>query len=164
MRKVLSLLAAPVFLLALESRAEKKAAPASFTVLESTQQTSKPRGETTSFTIYRFRIIWNSSSAPAAFFWRPSQNTWMETNSAKPYKRPGLAPGDYMIVEKNIALKDIKKGDTILLATHRHSHEDIPMPAEVKTQPVNNLYYQVGTNKTWKRTAISIRKLPDLNY
>lgn len=163
MRKVFSLLTASIFTFALESQAQTSKS-AAFTVLESTQQTSKPRGETTPFTIYRFKIIWNSTTPPAGFFWRPSQYTWMDTHTAKPQKRPGLAPGDYMIVEKNIEPKNIKKGDTILLSTHKHSHEDVPMPTEVKSQPINNLYYQVGTGKTWQRVAITIRKLPDLNY
>lgn len=162
MRKVLFLVTTIAFFGAAAANAQKSGP---IQILEATQQTTKPnRGDLEPYTLYRFKIIWKSSTPPVAFFWKPATTSWMVTNTAKPQKRPGINPGDYMVVEKNIAPKDIRNGDTILLTTHRHSHEDVPMPQEVKSQPVNNLYFQMGTKQTWQRTPASIRKLPDMHY
>jgi hypothetical protein len=166
MRKILFLASALAVFSPFAADAQKtKTASGPVQILEATQQTTKPnRGDLSPYTLYRFKIIWKSSTPPTGFFWKPAATAWMVTNTAKPEKRPGLAPGDYMIVEKNIEPKNIRNGDTILLTTHRHSHEDTPIPAEVKSEPINCLYFQVGKQPAWQKVAATIRKLPDLSY
>jgi hypothetical protein len=115
------------------------------------------------FTLFRFKIIWKSKSAPASFYWRPDEKSWMETNAAKPIKRPGLAPGDFMVVEKNIEPKAVRYGDTIILTTRRHVHDEEPMPSEVKKMSVKSLYFQTSDNAKWMNSPISVRKMPDVS-
>ena len=140
-------------------------ASGSVEVLEATRQTTNPgRREMEPFTIYRFRIIWKSKSTPTSFFWKPDATAWMETHIAKPIKIPGLAPGDVMVIERNITAKEVHYGDTVILTTRRHAHDEEPMPAQVKGMPASGLFYQTSAAPSnWQRTAITIRKLPDMN-
>ncbi len=131
-------------------------------ILEATQQTTLPgRSQMAPFTIYRFKIIWKSKTAPLGFFWRPDDKTWMETYVAKPMKRPGLAPGDFMVIERNMDAKAMHYGDTVLVTTRRHVHEEEPMPSAVKKMPAKSLYFQTSATK-WNYVPIGIKKLPDI--
>lgn len=138
----------------------------SMQILEATRQRTKPgRQEMDPYTIYRFRFIWKSKATPTSgFVWRPDAGRWMETSVAKPVKRPGLGPGDYMVVEKHIELKNIRYGDTLILTTHRHAHDEEPTPAAVKKMPVSSIYYQSSSAPgKWQYTPVTIRVLPDVN-
>ena len=132
-------------------------------ILEATQQRTKPgRQDMAPFTIFRFRVIWKSKEAPTEFFWRPDEKGWLETHVAKPMKRPGLAPGDFMVIERNMEAKAIRYGDTVILTTRRHVHDEEPMSSAVKKMPVSSLYFQTSAAGKWMFTPVSIRKLPDI--
>ena len=135
----------------------------SIQLLEATQQRTKPgRQEMEPFTIYRFKIVWKSKTAPNEFFWRPDEKAWMETHVAKPIKKPGLAPGDFMVIEKNMEAKAVRYGDTVILTTRRHTHAEEPTPSDVKKKPTQSLYFQTGTNTKWMYAPVTVRKLPDI--
>jgi hypothetical protein len=113
------------------------------------------------FTIYRFKVIWKSKTPPTDIHWRPDASNWMDVSLAKPEKRPGLAPGDFMILEKNVDIKNIRYGDTLILSTHRHGHDDEATPAAVKKLPVGSLIYQVSGK--WQYAPVNVRVMPDIN-
>jgi len=144
----------------------KKAASGSgnLQVLEATRQTTiSGRPGMEPFTIYRLRVIWKNNAAPTPFFWRPDAKSWMETHIAKPIKRPGLAPGDFMVIERNMTAKDVRYGDTLILTTRRHAHDEEPMPSEVKKMPAGSLYYQTAASAgKWQYAPITIRQMPDI--
>ena len=85
----------------------------------------------------------------------------METHVAKAVKRPGLAPGDYMIIERNMDANAMHYGDTVILTTRRHVHDEEPMPSAVKKMPVKSLYFQTSGTK-WMSAPIAVKKLPDI--
>src|SRR5689334_17487410 len=85
-------------------------------IIEATERRTRPgRAEMHPTTDYRFQIIWKEHTAPSSFNWKPDAKSWMDLNVARPIKRQGLGPGDFMIVEKNIDPKDVRYGDTLIL-------------------------------------------------
>ncbi len=138
---------------------------AAIQVLEASRQTTNPgRQESRPRTDYRFKIIWKSKSAPTAMHFRPDAGSWEELKVTKPVKRPGLGPNDFMIVEQNIELRNIRFGDTLSLIVPRHVHEDEAVPAAVKRLPVQSIYYQTAaTGAKWLYTPVKPRVLPDIN-
>lgn len=116
------------------------------------------------FTTYRFHIVWKGKSAPNNFFWHPDAERWMETTVTKPEKRPGLNPGDFMIIERNIAYANIRPGDTLVINTTRHSHDEEPMPSVVKKMPVRSLFFQTAaTGIKWLSYPVNPRKYGTVN-
>ena len=134
-------------------------------ILEATQLRTKPgRPDIPPYTTYRFLIIWKGNTSPTTFFWRPDAAGWLETGIAHPVKRPGLAPGDFMVVERNIDFKNVRYGDTLIITTRHHSHDADGIPSSVKKMPVKSLYYQTASAPDkWMYTPVNVKKLPDMN-
>lgn len=133
---------------------------APFTILDATEQRTNPgRQEMKPFTTFRFHIIWKDKTNPSTFFWRPDAAGWMETTVAKPIKRPGMNPGDFMIIERHIDYPAIRAGDTLIITTTRHSHDEEPMPSAVKKMPEKALYYQTAAGGIkWFYMPVTPRK------
>jgi len=130
-------------------------------VVEATvQKTIFGRQETHPRVDYRFVLVWQGPTPPGPFFWHPDASTWRDVTLAKPEKRPGLGPNDFMIVEKHTKYQDIHAGDRIIVSPHSHSDEVEEVPAAVKKLPVSSLYYKIGDK--WMYVTIKPTKRPDI--
>lgn len=110
---------------------------------------------------YHFTIIWKSAQKPEVFYWRPSTYEWNDVSLAYAEKRPGLVPGDYMIVERNKKYTDVKQGEELIVAPHSHGHDEGDgMPKEVTKMPSSALYFKVAGK--WHYQIIKPTKLPDI--
>ncbi|MBS1645385.1 MAG: hypothetical protein JST36_10135 [Bacteroidetes bacterium] len=118
------------------------------------------RQESGTRTEYNFHITWKSVEKPEVFYWRPSKYDWADVRLAYPFRRPGLTPNDYMIVEKTKKYEDVKVGDELIVSPHSHSHDEEGMPAAVKNLPVSALYFKIKGQ--WKYQIIKPKKLPDI--
>lgn len=124
------------------------------------RKTLMGRQESGTRTSYHFTLVWKSPQKPEVFFWRPSKNEWGTVTLAYAEKRPGLVPGDYMIVEKSKKYSDVKNGDELILSPHSHNHDEEDLPQEVAKMPVSALYFKIAGK--WKYQVIKPKKLPDI--
>ncbi len=146
------------------AQAHKSAPGGKHEVVEASRQVTRIKGSNSTFTQYRFVIVWNAPEPPATGLFYRSGNEWKETSLARPERRQ-FSPNSqyYMMVENNIQPKDIKAGDRIIITSHRHDHDEEEMPAAVRGMAKQGLFYATGSGKnlSWKLIPIKITTLPE---
>jgi hypothetical protein len=108
-------------------------------------------------------ITWKSATPPQAIFYRPDAAHWLKCRALRSEKRPfGGGPNDFMVVEVNTALQNIKSGDVITLRPEHHPSE--VQPGAVKSMPAGALFIQLKGAKSWQVVKVNVTKLPDQKH
>jgi hypothetical protein len=133
-----------------KSKKKSNKTKVNFKMLESFSQRTMPgRPEQQPTTNYYFILVWNSTVAPATFFWR-GDNGWMSCNMAYVHRTGNKKSSHFMpdndYTTESITGHEVKKGDTLEIIPVRGGK--FPIPKEVDQNATNTLYYKT-TKSNW---------------
>ena len=116
--------------------------------LDATQFSTRTPGSSQEPVVtWKFIAVWNSTTPPTTFFWRPDGSRWM--TAAVTRVRGFISQDKTPVYKKEVVdLKDIRRGDMIEIAPMAMGRD--VMPAALKSKPAGMVYFQRKGGKAWE--------------